>query len=154
MAIGIARESPLGADLAMLMARHREAMHLETPPESIHMMEADALVSPDVSFFVVRADGKPVAMGAFKLLDATHAEIKSMHVLVENRGAGLSQQLLAHLLSEAKAAGVARVSLETGSQPGFAAAHRLYEKAGFTPCPPFADYAEDPLSVFMSRTLA
>ena len=77
MAISIARENPLAADLAMLMERHRRAMHLETPPGSIHMMEADALVSPEVSFFVVRADDKPVAMGAFKLLDAAHAEIKS-----------------------------------------------------------------------------
>ena len=154
MAISIARESPLGSDLAMLMDRHQAAMHHDTPAESIHMMDACALLSPDVSFFVIRAEGKPVGMGAFKQLDAAHAEIKSMHVLVENRGEGLSQQLLAHLLAEAKSAGITRVSLETGSQPGFAAAHSLYEKAGFTPCPPFADYTEDPLSVFMSRSLA
>ena len=154
MTVTITRESPLGADLALLMERHTAAMHHDTPPESIHMMDAGALASPDVSFYVARAAGKPVAMGAFKRLDATHAEIKSMHVLAENRGQGLSRLLLQHLRSEAKAAGMARLSLETGSQVAFAAAQTLYEKAGFKVCPPFADYIEDPMSVFMTRSLA
>ena len=31
---------------------------------------------------------------------------------------------------------------------------RLYERFGFTRCGPFADYREDPYSVFMTRALA
>jgi putative acetyltransferase len=154
MAITITRESPLGPDMALLMQRHTAAMHHDTPPESIHMLDANALASQDVAFFVMRDAGKPVAMGAFKRLDADHGEIKSMHVLAENRGQGLSRQLLLHLMSEAKAAGLTRLSLETGAQAAFAAAQTLYEKAGFTICPPFATYIEDPLSVFMTRSLA
>jgi putative acetyltransferase len=34
-----------------------------------------------------------------------------------------------------------------------AAAHSLYTRFGFLPCGPFADYAEDPFSVFMARDL-
>jgi len=154
MAFIIARESPLGADLALLMQRHTEDMHADTPPESIHMMDAGQLAVPEVAFFVLRDAGQPLAMGAFKRIDAGHAEIKSMHVLAEARGRGLSRAMLDHLLAEAKAAGFQRLSLETGIQPTFVAARALYYKAGFVDCPPFEGYSEDPNSVFMTRSLA
>ena len=153
-ALTIARERPTSADLALLMQRHTADMHADTPPESIHMMDAGALDHPDIAFFVLREAGNPLAMGAFKRIDATHAEIKSMHVLAETRGRGLSRRMLDHLLAEAQAAGYARLSLETGSQAMFLPARRLYEKAGFTECPPFEGYALDPNSVFMTKVLA
>jgi len=151
--ISIAAESPLGADLGLLMARHTADMHADTPPESIHMMDATQLAVAGVSFYVMRDTGVPVGMGAFKLLTPDHAEIKSMHVLKENRGAGLSGHLLAHLLDEARAAGVRRLSLETGVQPTFLAARALYAKAGFAECLPFQGYSPDPNSIFMTRVL-
>lgn len=154
MALTIAQESPLGVDLSLLMQRHTADMHADTPPESIHMMDASELAIPEVAFFVIREDGIALAMGAFKRLDATHAEIKSMHVLTEARGKGISRLLLIHLLEQAQAAGLQRLSLETGIQPTFVAARALYEKAGFTTCPPFGDYWDDPNSVFMTRSLA
>jgi putative acetyltransferase len=150
----ITRESPLGADLALLMNRHTADMHAQTPPESIHMMDASALAVPEVAFFVMREDGAAIGMGAFKQLDATHAEIKSMHVLHEVRGRGLSKVMLAHLVDQAQAMGVTRLSLETGAEPIFAPARGLYERAGFVYCPPFGDYVLDPNSVFMTKTLA
>ena len=154
MTHSITKESPLSPDVALLMERHTADMHADTPPESIHMMDAGALAVPEVSFYLIRDAGAPVAMGAFKRITADHAEIKSMHVLAEARGRGLSRALLAHLVTEAKAAGFARLSLETGVQPTFIAARALYTKAGFTECPPFEGYALDPNSVFMTRALA
>ena len=150
----IARESPLGPDLALLMARHTADMHADTPPESIHMMDAGSLAVPEVWFYVLRIEEEPVAMGAFKQFEPGHAEIKSMHVLSENRGLGLSRLMLNHLLAAAKVAGLSRLSLETGSQAMFEPARRLYEKAGFAQCPPFAEYRIDPNSVYMTRPLA
>ncbi len=150
----IARESPLGADLGDLFARHTAAMHAETPPESIHMMDAGELDIPEVAFFVMRQDGRPVGMGAWKRLsDPAHAEIKSMHVLAELRGRGLSRAMLGHLMDAARAAGVTRMSLETGVEPGFAPARGLYAAAGFVECPPFEGYVPDPNSVFMTAAL-
>ncbi len=151
--VTIARENPLGADLVLLHARHTEAMHFDTPPESIHMLPADALVHPDIAFFVLRDAGQPLGMGAFKRLSPTHAEIKSMHILAEARGRGLAQVMLAHLVAEARAAGITRLSLETGAQPSFKAACRLYVAAGFEECGPFEGYLDDPNSVFMTRLL-
>ena len=150
----ISRERPTGADLTLLMERHTVDMHADTPPESIHMMDASALDIPEVAFFVMRENGVPVGMGAFKRIDAAHAEIKSMHVLSELRGRGLSSRMLDHLLAEAQAAGFRRLSLETGSQAMFLPARRLYEKAGFTECPPFEGYELDPNSTFMTKMLA
>lgn len=154
MALTIAAESPLGPDLALLFQRHTADMHADTPPESIHMMDAAELAIPAVRFFVMREEGVPVGMGAFKAIDATHAEIKSMHVLSEARGRSLSRRMLDHLIAEAQAEGFTRLSLETGVQPTFIAARALYAKAGFVDCPPFEGYWADPNSVFLTKALA
>lgn len=151
--LSIAAESPLASDLVLLFGRHSAEMHAETPPESIHMLPRGALAGPGLSFFVLREAGRPVGMGALKRLDGKHGEIKSMHVLREERGRGLSRLVLDHLVAHAAAAGMARLSLETGSQPGFAAARGLYARAGFQDCPPFGRYRPDPNSVFMTRRI-
>ena len=150
----ISEEHPLTPDLALLFERHTTDMHADTPPESIHMMDKGALAAPGIRFFVLRDGGVPLAMGAFKRIDATHAEIKSMHVLVEARGRGLSKAMLDHLVAAARADGFLRLSLETGVQPTFVAARALYARAGFEDCGPFQGYGPDPNSVFMTKVLA
>jgi putative acetyltransferase len=151
--IKISREHPVQPDLDLLHHRHTQAMHADTPPESIHMLPADALAAPGISFFVMRDDDRAVGMGAFKRLSDTHAEIKSMHILHEERGRGLAQTMLDHLIIEARAEGIARLSLETGAQDSFEAARRLYAAAGFEECGPFEGYVLDPNSIFMTREI-
>ncbi|MFZ1467708.1 MAG: GNAT family N-acetyltransferase [Paracoccaceae bacterium] len=153
MTITITEDHPLTPDLALLFDRHTADMHADTPPESIHMMDRGALAVPGIRFFVMRDLGNPVAMGAYKQIEPGHAEIKSMHVLTEARGRGLSKAMLAHLLQAATQDGLSRLSLETGIQPTFVAARALYERAGFTECGPFTGYGPDPNSVFMSKQL-
>lgn len=149
----IGEESPLGADLALLMQRHTEAMHADTPPESIYMMDAGELASPGIRFFVMRDAGRAIGMGAIKRLAGAHAELKSMHILHEVRGKGLARAMVNHLIAAARAAGITRLSLETGPQPSFAAARGLYQSAGFAYCPHFEGYDDDPNSAFMSREI-
>ena len=149
----VAIESPLTDDLALLFDRHTAEMQAETPPESIHMLPRAVLVSPAITFLVSRVAGEPVAMGALKQIDPGHGELKSMHVLAEWRGRGLSRAILTHLMAHARDKAMTRVSLETGAQPGFVAARALYTRAGFTECPAFASYQPDPNSVFMTRAL-
>lgn len=150
----IAEEDPLTPDLSLLFDRHTADMHADTPPESIHMMDKGALAAPGIRFFVLRDRGEPLAMGAYKRIHESHAEIKSMHVLTEARGRGLSKAMLDHLIAEARADGFSRLSLETGVQPTFIAARALYAQAGFRDCGPFEGYVEDPNSVFMTKVLA
>jgi putative acetyltransferase len=152
--VTIQPESPLTEDLVLLMQRHTHAMHAQTPPESIHMLDASKLAVPGIWFFVMRDEGNPIGMGAVKRIDDAHAEIKSMHVLAERRGEGLSRKMLDNLVSHARTMGFTKLSLETGSQPGFAPARGLYATAGFAECGPFEGYSPDPNSVFMTRTIA
>ncbi|WP_410219559.1 GNAT family N-acetyltransferase [Paracoccus sp. (in: a-proteobacteria)] len=147
------RESPLGSDLDLLFQRHAAAMQADTPPESIHMLPRADLDDPAIAFFVIRDQGQPVAMGALKNLGGGHGELKSMHVLAEQRGRGLSRMLLRHLIAHARSHTLDRLSLETGVQPGFAAARGLYVSEGFSECPPFGAYRADPNSVFMTLSM-
>lgn len=149
----ISEEDPLGGDLELLFQRHTDAMHADTPPGSIHMMDAARLAAPGIRFFVARDAGTPLAMGAFKDLGTGEAELKSMHVLTEARGRGLAHHMLDHLTAMAAAAGMTRLYLETGSQPSFEPARALYRTAGFEICAPFGDYAPDPNSCFMTKSL-
>lgn len=151
--LSVAPEDPSSSDLDLLFDRHVLAMHEDTPPESIHMLPRHALAGAGITFLVMREGGTPVAMGAMKQLSPAEGEIKSMHVLAEVRGRGLSATLLDSLLDHARAAGMTRVLLETGVQPSFAAARALYRRAGFVLCPPFDGYAPDPNSLFMTLSL-
>jgi putative acetyltransferase len=66
---------------------------------------------------------------------------------------GVAATLMRHILDEAKRRSYERLSLETGSTEPFAPARSLYASFGFRPCRPFADYADDPFSVFMTREI-
>ena len=92
-------------------------------------------------------------MGALKPLTDGHGELKSMHVREDHRGRGLADAILKQLFDAAGAAGISRLSLETGSQDAFAPARAFYVRHGFEVSAPFEGYVEDPNSVFMSRTL-
>lgn len=61
--------------------------------------------------------------------------------------------MLNHIIEEAKRRNYKRVSLETGSMDAFVPAHNLYARFGFKKCGPFADYIEDPNSLFMTKEL-
>jgi len=129
------------------------AMLASTPPEHAFALDVDGLLDPAVSFFSFRADGELLGVGAIKRLDAEHAEIKSMHTAAAARGRGVGRAMLDHLLGVARAEGVRRVSLETGTMAEFAHARALYESAGFTFCAPFADYQPSDDNCFMTLAL-
>ena len=67
---------------------------------------------------------------------------------------GLSRHMLGALIDHAGRAGLTRLSLETGVQPTFDAARRLYAAAGFRECAPFQGYGPDSNSVFMTLPLS
>jgi putative acetyltransferase len=94
-----------------------------------------------------------VGVGALKPLDPGHGEIKSMHTAEAARGRGVGSALLRQIMAEARAAGLRRLSLETGSWPYFLPARALYARHGFVECGPFGDYREDPNSIFMTIQL-
>src|SRR5688500_9284276 len=152
LTISIAVDDPRAADVHALLAQHLAFAYEVTPPGHVHALEVDAVVDSSVTFFAARdrSAGTLLGVGALKQLDASHAELKSMHVAGDARGRGVGRALVRHLLAVARDRGCARVSLETGTMDAFAAARRLYASEGFVPCEPFGAYTANPNSVCMT----
>ena len=142
-----------GPQIAALLAEHLRNMYLHSPPESVHALGIERLRSPDMTMWTAWLDDELLGCAALKELDPHHGEIKSMRTVTRHLRKGVATALLRHLLAEAKRRSYRRLSLETGSMAAFAPARELYARFGFKPCGPFADYIEDPNSVFMTRTL-
>jgi putative acetyltransferase len=150
----IVEDDLTGAEIASFLAAHIEEMKAVAPrPESKHALDLDSLRVPEITFWTVWDDGILVGCGALKDLGQQQAEIKSMRTSSPRRRSGVASILLDHMLEVARQRGYRSVSLETGSYGFFAPARALYEKFGFEYCEPFADYTEDPYSVFMSKSL-
>ena len=142
-----------GSEVIELLQQHRQSMFLHSPPESVHALDIEALRRPEITFWSVWESGELLGCGALKELDSAHGEIKSMRTASLHRRKGVAKNLLEHILEEARRRGYRRLSLETGSMEAFEPARKLYANSGFTYCGPFADYIEDPYSVFMTREL-
>ncbi len=142
-----------GPEIYALLQEHLAGMRALSPPESVHALDLAALRHPSITFWTVWDGADLMACGALKALDTTHGELKSMRTSAKHLRKGVAKALLQHILGEARNRGYTRLSLETGSVAGFEAARKMYSDFGFTVCPPFADYVEDPFSVCMSRVL-
>jgi putative acetyltransferase len=150
----ISPEDPATPDVRALLEQHLADMHAESPPESVHALDVDALRASHITFLAARDDqGALMGVGALAELERGHGELKSMRTAVEFRGRGLAAAMVQALLALARERGYVRVSLETGTQDYFAAAHRLYERAGFRECAPFGTYVLDPNSRFFTLEL-
>ncbi|WP_110649655.1 GNAT family N-acetyltransferase [Salinicola peritrichatus] len=149
----IIRDDLRGPEIAALLEAHLKDFAPHSPPESRHALDLEGLRRPEIHFYSAWEDGQLLGCGAFKRLDDTHAEVKSMRTDPKHLRKGVARAILAHLIDEARALGIQRLSLETGSMEAFAPARQLYAAFGFDYCEPFADYVEDPYSVFMTRTL-
>lgn len=142
-----------GPEIAALLEAHVAELRAISPPESKHALDLAGLRQPGTTMWSVWDDDTLVGCAALKDLGEGLAELKSMRVDAAHQGRGIASTLLRHVLTEARAAGYARISLETGAQEFFAPARNLYRKHGFTDCGPFATYTADPNSVFMTLAL-
>lgn len=140
-------------DVIALLGEHLRGMADHSPPESIHALDIEGLKAPDITFWTIRDGDELLGCIALKQLDDAHAEIKSMRTASTHLRRGVGAVLLEHVIAEARRRSCERLSLETGSGPGFEAAHALYRKFGFVKCGPFADYRDDPFSRFMTLEL-
>jgi putative acetyltransferase len=140
-------------EVRALLDEHLQNMHQLSPPESVHALALDELRQPDVTFWTAWSENELLGCGALKELSSDHGEIKSMRTSLAHRRTGVGRAILAHIVEEARRRSYKRLSLETGSMEAFKPAQRLYESFGFTFCAPFADYTDDPNSVYMTLAL-
>lgn len=137
-----------------LLDEHLSNMFEITPPDKVFALDVTKLRAPDVTFWTVWESEILLGCGALKELSADHGEVKSMRTPKAVRRKGAGRAVLAHIVEVAKRRGYQSLSLETGSNPAFLPAQRLYQSFGFTYCGPFASYRADPNSVFMSLRFA
>ncbi|NEQ51641.1 MAG: GNAT family N-acetyltransferase [Leptolyngbya sp. SIO3F4] len=148
------REDDLTSEeiIAFLQA-HLDEMHEVTPPESIHALDLEALRVPTITFWSVWEGNELVGCGALRELDISSGEIKSMRTARVHRGKGIGATMLKHIIEEATQRSYQRLYLETGAMAAFEPARALYKSHGFEYRGPFADYVDDPNSVFMTKNL-
>lgn len=148
------REDELtGKEIADLLREHLENMHEITPPESVHALDLEALRSPEITFWSAWEGDELLGCGALKELDSKSGEVKSMRTAKAHRRKGVASKILEHIIKEAERRGYDCLNLETGAMTEFAPAQALYTRYGFEYRGPFAEYIDDPNSVFMTKTL-
>jgi len=141
------------SDVKALLELHFGMMRSISPPEACHVLPADGLRDPAVTFWSARDDGELVGIGALKELAPDHGEVKSMRTSHRALGRGVGRTVLNHVVGEAKSRGYTRLSLETGCTKPFQAALSLYESEGFVPSGPFGGYSDTPFTRFFTRAL-
>lgn len=150
----ISSDDPHRADVLALLAQHLGDMHRTSPAESVHALDPDALADPSITLISAREqDGTLLGIGALQRHDGRLGEVKSMRTAPPARGRGVAAAVLDRIIGIAREEGLERLALETGTDPYFAAAHRLYARHGFAETGPFAAYSEDPCSAYFALSL-
>jgi putative acetyltransferase len=142
------------ADVRALLARHQTALRDAAPPGGSHVLWADGLREPAITFFSARgSDGRLLGIAALKSLGEGEGEIKSMRVDDSALGTGAGRFLLTGLIAEARERAYHTMRLETGRDPLFEAAIGLYRAAGFVETGRYGEYPDHPYKLFMTRAL-
>jgi putative acetyltransferase len=136
-----------------LVHTHLSRARAETAEGSAHALDLGGLGAADISFWTIWESDVLRGCGALKQLSPEHGEVKSMFTAPTQRRHGAGSAMLRHIIATARARGMSRLSLETGSWDYFRPAHAFYGNHGFAACEPFADYAPDPNSLFLSLDL-
>ena len=149
----IKKDDLTGQKIADLLQEHLENMKQITPPQSIHALDLPALRSPEITFWTAWEEDELLGCGALKELDSKNGEVKSMRTAKAHRRKGVASKILDRIIQEAQRRNYDCLYLETGAMPEFAPATALYSRSGFEFTKPFAEYSEDPNSVFMRKEL-
>jgi putative acetyltransferase len=152
MEVSLAREPVRGPGIRALLEQSWALSDSLYPAESNHHLDEDALDQPGIAFFVARRDGAALGCGALKRVDEIYGEMKSVFVDPAVRGLGIARALVATIEAEARTQGLSLIRLETGTRQPEAIG--LYEATGFRRILPFGNYRDDPLSLFMEKTLS
>ena len=136
-----------------LLDYHFYQLRSNSPEGSTHVLDISGLKVPSIKFWSIWENDKLIGCGALKFLEEGHGEFKSIRISNEFRNMGYGIKLLNHLIEEAKKNNIFKISLETGAGNFFKPARKLFEKAGFKTCSPFAHYKVDPNSCYYSKEI-
>jgi ribosomal protein S18 acetylase RimI-like enzyme len=96
---------------------------------------AVAQACADTEVWVAKVDGRVAGFVALHELDGTTGEIHMVAVDPEHQRHGVGRALTEHATVRLRERGSRVAMVETGGDPGHAAARGLYEHCGYTPLP-------------------
>ena len=152
-AITIRRDDLAHAAVRALLLHHVTEARSTAPPENRHALDLDAFRAPGIALFTAWEGETLLGMAALRQVEPGHGELKSMRTAPAALRRGTARALLEHVVAVARAAGLTRLSLETGTHPLFDAANRLYEAFGFVDGPVFGGYPASEHNRFMTLDL-
>ncbi len=144
MSLTIRPDDLTGEAVRALLMFHARAMLDSSPPGTSYALDLTGLQAPEVTVWTAWDGAALAGVGAMKRLGPDWAELKSMRTHPDHLRRGVAQAMLAHIIAEARAVGIIRLSLETGTGRPFDAAVALYRKRGFVVGAAFAGYPDGP----------
>lgn len=153
MAFVVGVESPLSDEMRVLIGELNTVLLALSPPEHCHHMSVEEMAGDDTTVFVARdpESGAALGCGALRRHGDGIGEVKRMYTREAARGLGVGGEILGRLEALAREEGLRELVLETGDR--HEAAWRIYERGGFSRCPPVLDYPDTPFSVFYCKVL-
>lgn len=136
-----------------LLRLHLAGMNENSPPGTCFALDLAGLRAPGVSVWTAWSGDALAGMAALKELGDGGGELKSMRTHPGWLRRGVAAALLEHVIGVARARGLVRLSLETGSGPAFEPALALYRRRGFEAGDAFADYVPGAFNQFMHLAL-
>ena len=150
----VIREDDLSSSKTRELVRlHLEGMHAHSPPDCVFALDSSGLAAPEVTVWTIWYSDKIAGIGALKDLGDRAGELKSMRTHPDFLRQGVASALLDHIIDAARARGIVRLSLETGTGSYFEAALSLYRRRGFIDGEAFADYKRSAFNQFLHLTL-
>jgi putative acetyltransferase len=148
------REDDLsGAPTRDLLRLHLAGMHANSPPGSVFALDLTGLQGPEVTVWTAWHGNAIAGIGALRDLGNRNGEIKSMRTHPDFLRCGVAARLLEHIIHVARARGMTRLSLETGSGLAFEPALNLYRRRGFVDGDAFAEYRRSAFNQFLHLDL-
>jgi putative acetyltransferase len=150
----VIREDDLaGAQTRDLLRLHLEEMQANSPAGSVFALDLTGLKAPRVTVWTLWINDTVAGTAALKELGNRMGELKSMRTHPAFLRRGVASALLDHIVGVARARGLTRLSLETGSGPAFEPALSLYRRRGFVQGGAFADYEKSAFNQFLHLSL-
>ena len=132
-----------------LLRLYLSGMHKNSPPGHVFALDLSGLKTPEVTVWSVWHGDEICGIGALKQFGPAWGEIKSMRTHPNYLRQGVASMLLEHIIEEARARGLRRLSLETGSGSAFEPAIALYRRRGFVNGEAFSDYQKSDFNQFL-----
>lgn len=128
-------------------------MHASSPPGHVFALDLSGLRATNVTVWSAWLSGRIAGICALKDLGDGTGEVKSMRTHPRFLRRGVGSALLERIIAEARARGMSRLSLETGSGHAFEPALALYRKRGFVEGEAFSDYVRSHFNQFLHLAL-